>query len=261
MDRPVRVSVALASYNGARYIEEQVRSILAELGDDDEIVVVDDASTDDTVDVLRSIGDPRIRLFPRSENRGYVRTFEEALGCTRGEYILLSDQDDVWIPGRVGRLLKELQHRLIAASNLEFLDSGDRPGWSFKASATGRWRRNLLIILSGTSGYYGCGMAMRRRALQLVTPFPPYLTESHDLWLAIAGNLAHSIGHVEEPTLRRRVHGDNATPDRPRSVPAILRARVMLLRSIVTLRRRLRLLNRSVAAAATAPASSSPAKP
>jgi hypothetical protein len=105
-------------------------------------------------------------------------------------------------------------------------------------------------------------MAMRRRALQLATPFPPYLTESHDLWLAIAGNLAHSIGHVEEPTLRRRVHGGNATPDRPRGLLAVLRARVMLLRSIVTLRRRLRLLNRSVAVGgAAAPANSSPAKP
>lgn len=236
----VRVSVAMATYNGADFVEEQIRSILPELAGTDELIVVDDASTDNTVEVVRGIGDSRIRLYPRSENRGYVRTFEEAIGCARGEYIFLADQDDVWIPGRVDRMLSVLRTHLFVASNMVILETGARPRWSFTSSADGRWARNLLLIGSGVSGYYGCGMAMRRRALDLVTPFPPYLVESHDLWLAIAGNLAHSIGHVEEPTLRRRVHDSNVTPDRPRGVRQVLAARIMLLRCVLTLRRRMR---------------------
>ena len=76
------VSVCMATYRGAEFVTEQLDSILAQLGDGDEVVVVDDASPDDTVAVVRAIAerDPRVRLFPRAQNRGYVRTFEEALG-------------------------------------------------------------------------------------------------------------------------------------------------------------------------------------
>jgi len=90
---PVRVSVCLAAHDGAEYVGEQVRSILDQLGPTDELVVVDDASTDDTVSIVQSLGDARVTVHRSDANVGSVRTFERALGLARGAYLLLADQE------------------------------------------------------------------------------------------------------------------------------------------------------------------------
>ncbi|WP_258190848.1 glycosyltransferase [Arthrobacter sp. PAMC25284] len=122
--RNIRVSVCMATYRGAAFVEEQVASILAELGPDDELVIVDDASPDETADVIAAIEDPRVRLVRATANRGYVRTFEEAVRLSRGDYIFLSDQDDVWIPGRVELMLGALAGSRVVASNFDMLGGG-----------------------------------------------------------------------------------------------------------------------------------------
>ena len=90
----IRASVCMATYKGAAFVREQIASILAELGPDDELVVVDDASPDETAAIVEGIDDPRIRLVRSPVNRGYVRSFEEAIRLSRGEYVFLSDQDE-----------------------------------------------------------------------------------------------------------------------------------------------------------------------
>lgn len=243
----VRVSVVMATYNGARHVEEQLRSILDQLHADDEVVVVDDASTDDTLAVLARVDDPRVRVLPMPVNRGYVRTFGTALGEARGEVVLLSDQDDVWLPGHRDLLVDALRDHLVVASNLVVLGTGEpldspfgRPGWRLRAADSDRRWANVAGVVAGLRPYYGCAMGVRREALDVALPFPDLLTESHDLWLALLGNLAGSLRHVEEPTLQRRVHDANATPDRPRGIRPALESRVMLLRAVRELRRRLR---------------------
>ena len=243
----VPVSVAMATYNGAAHVTEQLDSILEQLGPHDEVVVVDDASTDDTRDVLARVDDPRVRIVPSPVNRGYVRTFEAALRETHGDVVLLSDQDDVWLAGHRDLLVAALEDHLVAASNIVVLGTGeplrtpvgDRP-WRLRAADSGRRTANVVGVLAGSRPYYGCAMGVRREALEVVLPFPDFLVESHDLWLALHGNLAGSIAHVDEPTLQRRVHESNATPDRPRGARAVLRSRLMLLRATLTLGRRVR---------------------
>ncbi|OAE02324.1 glycosyltransferase [Arthrobacter sp. OY3WO11] len=236
-----RVSVCMASYRGALYIAEQLQSILEELGGNDEVVIVDDASPDNTIDVIRSIPDPRIRLIESPQNRGYVRSFEAAVAASRGEYIFLSDQDDVWIPGRVAAMVEALKSARVVASNFEMLGGGPRPWIPQLRSA---WDRkpvaNLLGVMVGYRAYYGCGMAFRRDMVPVFTPIPPYVRESHDLWLAICGNLAGSIAHLERPTLLRRLHESNETPAGFRSLGRIVAARIMLARLILEAKRRLK---------------------
>lgn len=233
------VSVCMATYNGADWVGAQLESILDQLSDDDEVVIVDDASTDGTAEVIDAIGDPRIRLERAQINRGYVRSFERALQSARGDVLLLSDQDDLWVPGRVARMVEALQEAEIVAGNLVLLDSGTPLRLSFRHGIDDRPRWNEVVILSGLSGYYGCAMGMRRSALRVLLPFPTWLIESHDLFLATAGNAMGSIRHLTDPVTRRRVHGGNATPIRPRSIPKVLRARIMLVKSYLVLRRRI----------------------
>lgn len=231
----------MATYNGSRYIGEQLESILRQLGPDDELVIVDDASTDGTVDRIRAFEDRRVRLIQAAANQGYVKSFEQAALASRGRAVFLSDQDDVWVDGRLDAMLEALKSASVVASNFDVLGGGERPGIPLlQESDSTRHRANLFGILVGYRAYYGCGMAFRREVLSSFAPIPPYLGESHDLWLAILGNTAGSMRHLKGATLLRRIHEDNATPRGWRSLRVILAARVVLLRLMVEARRRLR---------------------
>lgn len=231
----------MATYKGEAFVREQLESILTQLGPDDEVVVVDDASPDATAAVVESIGDQRVSLVKATSNKGYVRTFEQAVNLSRGEFIFLSDQDDVWMPGRVELMLKALETNLVVASNFDMHGSAPRP-WipRLRSSDSVRHVANLAAMLVGYRAYYGCGMALRREGLHYFVPVPGYVRESHDLWLAICGNVAGSIAHLDESTIYRRLHDENQTPAGFRSLPKIVAARVMLLRLMAeaALRRR-----------------------
>lgn len=245
--KDLRVSVCMATYNGSAYLREQLDSILAELEPQDEVVIVDDASSDGTVALLQAISDPRVIVHGRTENRGYVRTFEEALSRATGDVLMLSDQDDVWIKGRRALLLEGTTDRAVAASNLVILGT-DAPlrsplsgrEWLLRAADGPRRWRNQWRILIGDAPYFGCTMALRRDFLDRALPFPGYLTESHDLWIATVANAAGELAHVQQPTLRRRLHDDNASSERPRGIRKALASRVLLLRLWREARRRVR---------------------
>jgi len=242
-----RVSVCMATYNGEAYLQEQIDSILAELELQDEVIIVDDASSDGTVALLEAIADPRVRVKARTENRGYVRTFEEALSLATGDVLMLADQDDVWISGRRAQLVAALTTSAVAASNLVLMGD-DAPlrspltgrDWLLKAEDGPKRVRNQMRILIGDAPYFGCAMAVRRDFLDRVLPFPGYLTESHDLWIATVANHARELTHMEQPSLRRRLHEENASSERPRGVRRALQSRLLLLRLWSEARRRVR---------------------
>lgn len=226
----------MAAYNGAAHIEEQISSILAELGNDDELVVVDDCSSDATRDIVVNIGDSRIRLIEAKSNAGYVRTFERALSEARGQYIFLSDQDDVWIPGRVELMLAALAGKDLVVSNCEHFDGplGAFHRLRLKNQDSGHVFRNQLGIVIGYRLHWGCAMAFRSCLLDQVLPFPAYMNESHDQWIATVGNINRSMVYLEADTIRHRLHGQNVTPAGIRSLAKIVRARVVLIRNVLT---------------------------
>lgn len=239
------VSVCMATHDGGRFVADQLASILAQLGPNDEVVIVDDDSSDDTLARLREVRDSRVRLVEWTRNRGYVRAFEEALRLAGGEMVLLADQDDVWVPGRVSTMVRALEHADVVASNLATLGGGDsirgpygQVDWRLRASQSRQHAFNVLGILAGNRPYYGCAMGVRRSALGRILPFPSFLSESHDLWIALYGNIARSIVHLDERTVWRRFHEDNITPDRPRGFRRVVRSRRLLLRSAAVLWRR-----------------------
>lgn len=242
MDPTPRVSVCLAAYNGAAHIEEQIESILSELDTDDELIVVDDKSTDNTVDIVRGIQDPRIRLFLAETNAGYVRTFERALGAARGEYVFLSDQDDVWIEGRVETMISAMDGKDMVASNCKHFDGplGTFHEIRLQAKDSGHSVRNIIGIVVGYRLHWGCAMAVRNRILNQVLPFPQHMAESHDQWIATVGNVNHSIAYLEEDTILHRLHGENLTPQGIRSASKIVRARVVFIRNVLEAVRRAR---------------------
>lgn len=236
----VRKSVCLAAYNGSRFIEEQLRSILPELDDDDEVVIVDDCSTDSTVAVVSSIADPRIRLIRNDHNLGYVKSFERALTESTGEYVFLSDQDDIWMPGRVKQMTAALQDKMMVVSNCSHFggEAGRFHEIRLRSADSERHVANIAGILVGYRLHWGCAMALRSELLSLALPFPSRMRESHDQFLAMAGNVARSIAYLDEDTILHRLHSNNLTPDKVRGPATILRARMVFFGNLAVLVRR-----------------------
>jgi glycosyltransferase involved in cell wall biosynthesis len=102
----MKISVCVATYNGERFIHQQLSSIVCQLAKDDEIVIVDDASSDATIERIESFRDAWIRIVRHERNCGVVNTFGHALTEARGNCIFLCDQDYIWAPSRVSRLIE-----------------------------------------------------------------------------------------------------------------------------------------------------------
>src|ERR1700744_5947505 len=120
-------SVVLAAYQGEQFIGEQLDSILPQLAPDDEIVVSDDASTDGTLAVVAQRRDPRIRILAHDTRVGYVANFQRAIAASRGDSIYFSDQDDVWLPGKVTALDAALRTSQCVASDAIIVDDRLQP--------------------------------------------------------------------------------------------------------------------------------------
>lgn len=230
----------MAAYNGEPHIAEQIDSILPELGRHDELIIVDDCSTDQTAQLISAIEDPRIRLVAAGTNSGYVRTFERALEHARGEYVFLSDQDDIWIPGRVELMISAMEQSSLVVSNCQHIEGtpGRFQRIRLREKDSRHTIRNALGILVGYRLHWGCAMALRSSLLDQVLPFPAYMRESHDQWIAMVGVANRSIQYLETDTILHRLHGDNLTPKGIRSFTKILSARVVFLRNLLLAARR-----------------------
>lgn len=213
----VKSSICLAAYNGSAFIAEQIRSILSQMGPDDEIIVVDDRSTDNTTDIVRSFDDDRICLFSNAKNLGVNANFEAAINRATGDIIFMSDQDDIWLPGRLDLMKESLLSgkASVVASNFRLVDAAARPldlQWcpDLKVEFDHQPVSNFFGIMRGTRNYFGCTMAFRSELRTKLLPFPIGM-ESHDLWVAIYGIVDGGLKHIEEATLLHRIHGANAS--------------------------------------------------
>lgn len=226
--RQKRVSVCMAAYNGAKYIEQQLRSVLDQLSDEDEVVIVDDGSQDETVQLIEQMDDARIKLLLHGSNRGVVETFEDALRCASGEFLFLCDDDDIWPEGKVRRFLSAFAENPAAAIVISGVRVIDEDGASVAASpfrrrfVPGFWKNVIR------NHYQGSAMAMRASLLGQILPFPKSRWFVHDAWIGTRAELLGSrIVFIDEELLLYRRHSQNVT--RKHSLTRAIQARMELL--------------------------------
>lgn len=207
-----RISVCMATHNGEQYLHEQLASILRQLGTKDELVISDDSSTDDTLNIIHSSADPRIRLLENNTFFSPIYNFENALRQATGDIIVLADQDDIWLDNKIDVIRKKLAPKcgLPALLMLDgyIIDSeGERTGQTiFQRKPP---KQGLLANLYDNT-FTGCTLAFTRQLLELALPFPAGIP-MHDSWL---GMLALLMGEVEfstEKTIEYRRHGANVS--------------------------------------------------
>ncbi len=196
-------SVCIATYNGEKYIEEQLRSILVQLRPDDEVIVSDDGSTDNTLGVVEAIGDERVRIL-HSHCHDVKGNFVNALEHARGDVIFLSDQDDVWLDGKYERCVQELKCVDLVCTNSKITDEHLNVVCDNFFKLYHSHKGILRNIINGT--YYGSCMAFRRTLLSSALPMPSSQDVNHDLWLGLVAEMAGSVKFIQEPYLLYRRH-------------------------------------------------------
>ena len=200
------ISVCMATYNGQRYIKEQIDSILCQLSADDELVISDDHSTDATREIIEAYNDSRIKLYENELPKGVTHNFENAINKSKGEILFLSDQDDVWLPNKIQELTTFLVQGDydVVTGNCSLVDQDlnvirqeyyvtesplDRSVW-------GNFKKDLWL---------GACMAFKRSILKEVLPIPRYLA-AHDMWIALYAQMHFRCGYLPKVLQLYRRH-------------------------------------------------------
>jgi len=214
------ISVCIATYNGEKFIAEQLDSILCQINENDEIIVSDANSSDSTVSVIKSINDKRIKIllfrndvkhckYPVFEKMDKIRgNFLNAISQAKGDFIFLADQDDVWMPNKVQRCLELLQHYDCIVHDCEVWNGEKTLMPSFLDYM--KPKEGILGTLF-KSPFMGCCMAFSKRVLQYALPFPDIHVE-HDTYIGLCAYKIGKVGVIKEPLIKYRRHGDNASP-------------------------------------------------
>ncbi|MBF8807707.1 MAG: glycosyltransferase family 2 protein [Enterococcus lacertideformus] len=203
-------SVCMATFNGGRYLREQVESILKQLSMEDELIISDDGSVDETCKIIRDYAykDNRIK-FTEGPKQGLIANFCHAIQQTRGEIIFLADQDDIWLPDKVAKITSYFEshpQQLVVVSDLVIVDSQlneIHPSYfKYRHSREG-WLNNLI-----RSHYIGAGMAFRASLKEKILPIPTEVP-MHDMWIGMLGG--KYVGFIREPLTLYRRHDFNSS--------------------------------------------------
>ena len=203
------ISVCIATYNGERFIREQIDSILRQLSSDDEIIVSDDGSTDNTISIINSIDDKRIRVIEGPRKQSPTSNFECALKASKGDYIFMSDQDDVWKPNKVNICMEWLQRYDCVVSDAEVTDSSLNPLYP-SLYAIMQVRQGRIYNTIWKNGYTGCCMAFRRNVLEASLPFPKDIP-MHDIWIGNVAAYKYNVKFIPDTLIYFRRHEDTTS--------------------------------------------------
>ena len=218
--RNPRISVCMAAYNGGRFVEAQLQSILPQLGPEDEVLIVDDLSKDDTILRIEGVGDGRIRLMKHRANSGVLATFEDALRSATGEILFLSDDDDIWAPAKVLRFTEVFNSKRdveVVSSRVRMIDENGLPLPDSRINRGGKFRAGFWQNLY-KNHYQGSAMAVRASLLGRVLPFPAQNSFLHDAWIGTRNDLLGGKAvFIEEDLLFYRRHAKNASRTKPLS--------------------------------------------
>lgn len=213
-----KVDILLATYNGEKYIKEQVESILNQTYENIRIIISDDCSTDNTRQVLKEYeNNEKIKIFYQEKNLGYVKNFEFLLKQVKSNLYMLSDQDDVWKKEKVEKSVEKIESEKLdlVFGDLEVVDENLNTLYK----SYNRYMHLIHKIKKYQKDYRlqylyncmtGCTIISRKNWIDKVLPFPTnskYMI--HDYWLGLVIALNGKVGYIEEPYILYRQHGKN----------------------------------------------------
>lgn len=227
----------MATYNGEKYLAEQLGSILPQLGAADEVIISDDGSTDGTAELIREMmkTEPRIKLVC-GEKKGVIKNFENAIKHTTGDIIFLSDQDDIWEKDKVRKVTAcfrnsdatcVIHDAKVVRNDYSVIEPSF---YSTKNSCAGAVH-NIV-----RNSYIGCCMAFRRELLDYVLPFPENI-HMHDQWIGVLSDIYGKTIFLNDVLLSYRRHDDNVSAMTHYPVRIMLKNRAVFVKELMKRRR------------------------
>lgn len=216
----MKISVAMATYNGERFLREQLDSLLCQVCLPFELVVCDDLSTDSTVSIVKEfscIAPFDVRIFTNSKNLGYLKNFEQVISLCRGDYIALSDQDDIWDHNKLAILSRSINGALLIHSDAIVIDAAGRiVSDSYFKYSNKYIECNFKRYVFGNN-VTGCTTLFKADLVKKIIPIHKNFV-FHDWWIALHAAYFGRIVYVSRPLVKYRQHLNNISgPNIPKS--------------------------------------------
>ncbi len=231
INRNFNISVAMATFNGEKYINEQIDSILPQLCENDEIIISDDGSTDNTIQILKEYRDNRIKIICGS-HKGVKQNFANAISHCNGKYIFLSDQDDIWINNKVNNILNEFEKHKYSCIVHDCLAFDSNSGeviipsfFKFRKSKKGKWK-NII-----KNSYIGCCMAFNSNLKNKILPIPEEIN-MHDQWIGLIAEKYGKVKFINKILLKYRRHDNNVSKLKHKSIKNMILDRYNLIKKL-----------------------------
>ncbi|MBZ0207938.1 MAG: glycosyltransferase [Flavobacteriales bacterium] len=218
---PPKVTVLLPVHNSARFLREAMDSILAQTWHNFELLAIDDGSTDDGLEILRSYPDPRIRIVVHQQNRGLATTLNEGVELAKGEYIARMDGDDVMLPERLAEQVAYLDTRpeiALVASFIEYINVEGAPTGPWDTDRATPDEATIAAMLPRTNCLAHPSVMFRRSALRELRYAPRHGAEDWDLWLRMLSR-GLRLAKIPKVLLRYRIHPGSITAIDKRTIP------------------------------------------
>lgn len=228
------VSVVMATYNGEKYLHQQLKSILSQLTEKDEVIIVDDVSKDSTINIIQSFNDYRIKLYKNEINVGVIKSFNRGLGLVKNDIIFLSDQDDIWQDYKVETILAtfvENQNICLIVSDASVIDSNGNIIYDSFMKNIGNFKYGLINNIIKNK-FLGCTLAMRKTLLSFALPIPNQVP-MHDIWLGCIGQLFGKIFFIDKQLIYYRRHNANVTKHYRSTIIQVLVWRLRLIHCLL----------------------------
>ena len=230
-DKENKKSVCIATFNGSKYVRYQIESILPQLSEDDEIIISDNLSTDDTIEIINNINDPRIKIYTCQE-KGVVKNFENAIKHATGKIIFLSDQDDIWKENKVESIISTFKSNpkiTLIFSNAEYLSDNVDQNESlfFPLPPSLGLFSNIL-----KNNFLGCTISFKRDIDNKIFPFPRNLA-MHDWWIGLSHIIYGKVVFLNEALILYRRHSNNVTTGNRSSIITGIKWRVNIVKELV----------------------------
>jgi glycosyltransferase involved in cell wall biosynthesis len=203
------ISVCIATYNGEKYIHDQLQSILKHLGEHDEIIISDDHSVDSTVSIIQEFNDSRIWII-KNKGRGVIQNFENAIEHAKGDYIFLSDQDDIWSENKIEICIQNFNRGYdLILSDCTMFDSETNQIFNESFFEFNKSKKGVIKNIMKNS-YIGCCMAFNKKVKEAVIPFPKNIP-MHDSWIGIVSEIYFNVNFNTNKLISHRKHSLNAS--------------------------------------------------
>jgi len=208
------VSIAMATYNGEKFLKDQLDSIINQTYKNMEIIICDDCSTDNTINIIKNFQsqDKRIRLYQNNSQLGVLKNFEKAISLCRGEYIAISDQDDIWLPNKMAIMLSKIEENVLIYHDDILIDKAGRvihnSFFESNEIVINKEHDTKALILDNWISGHACMFSSQLK--KDILPIGHQM-EHYDMWIAIVASKVGKIKYLNKQLVLWRQHGTNTS--------------------------------------------------